>query len=72
MLEPLVEAVVAWFPLRPVKAWVAGFVRKLPPAATLVVFAVPAAVLFPLLSVAVIPAVIAAPPCWVVILLSTV
>jgi hypothetical protein len=47
-LEPLVEAVVAWFPLRPVKAWVAGFVRKLPPAATLVVFAVPAAVLFPL------------------------
>jgi hypothetical protein len=47
-LEPLVEAVVAWFPLRPVKAWVAGFVRKLPPAATLIVFVVPAVVLFPL------------------------
>jgi hypothetical protein len=47
-LEPLVESIVAWFPLRPVKAWVAGFVRKLPPAATLVVFAVPAVVLFPL------------------------
>jgi hypothetical protein len=47
-LEPLVESIVAWFPLRPVKAWVAGFVRKLPPFATLIVFAVPAAVLFPL------------------------
>ena len=47
-LDQLDETIVAWFPLRPVKAWVAGFVRKLPPAATLIVFAVPAVVLFPL------------------------
>ena len=47
-LEPLVESIVAWIPLRAVKAWLAGFIRKLPPAATLIVFLVPAAVLFPL------------------------
>ena len=40
--------VVALIPLRRVKAWVAGIIRKLPPAATLVVFAVPRVVLFPL------------------------
>jgi hypothetical protein len=47
-LQPLVESLVAWLPLRAVKAWVAGFVRKLPPTATLIVFIVPAGLLFPL------------------------
>jgi hypothetical protein len=47
-LEPIVEALVAWIPLRAAKARVAGFVRTLPPAATLIVFAVPVVVLFPL------------------------
>jgi hypothetical protein len=47
-LEPVVERVVAWIPLRAVKAWIAGLIRKLPPAATLIVFVVPVVVLFPL------------------------
>jgi len=47
-LEPIVERLVALIPLRGVKAWVAGTVRKLPPAATLIVFVVPVIVLFPL------------------------
>ena len=47
-LGPIVERFVALLPLRGVKAWVAGTVRKLPPAATLVVFVVPLIVLFPL------------------------
>ena len=47
-LEPIVEWVVAWLPLRAVKARLAGIIRKLPPAATLVVFAVPIVALFPL------------------------
>ena len=47
-LGPLVEWFVALIPLRGVKAWVAGTIRKLPPAATLVVFVVPLIVLFPL------------------------
>jgi hypothetical protein len=47
-LEPVVERIVAWLPLRAVKARVAGVIRKLPPAATLVVFIVPLVVLFPL------------------------
>ena len=46
-LEPIVERIVAWIPLRAVKAAVAGFIQKLPPAATLVVFVVPMAMLFP-------------------------
>ena len=46
-LEPLVEWLVACVPLRAVKARIAGIVRKLPPAASLVVFAVPIAALFP-------------------------
>ena len=33
--------------MRAVKAWIAGTVRKLPPAATLIVFIVPLAMLFP-------------------------
>jgi hypothetical protein len=46
-LQPVVAWVVERIPLRAVKAWVAGTVRKLPPAATLVVFIVPVAALFP-------------------------
>ena len=46
-LEPVVEWIVARIPLRAVKAWIAGTVRKLPPAATLIVFVVPVVVLFP-------------------------
>ena len=47
-LEPIVEWVVALLPLRAVKARLAGIIRKLPPAATLIVFAVPIVALFPL------------------------
>ena len=47
-LEPIVERIVARIPLRALKAWVAGTIRKLPPAATLIVFVVPFIVLFPL------------------------
>jgi hypothetical protein len=47
-LAPLVEALVSWIPLRAVKARIADLIRKLPPAATLIVFALPVAVLFPL------------------------
>jgi hypothetical protein len=47
-LEPIVEWIVARIPLRAVKAWIAGIIRKLPPAATLIVFVVPVATLFPL------------------------
>ena len=46
-LQPVVAWVVARIPFRAVKAWIAGTVRKLPPAATLIVFIVPLAVLFP-------------------------
>ena len=47
-LEPIVEWIVAWLPLRALKVRLAGIIRKLPPAATLVVFVVPIAALFPL------------------------
>ena len=47
-LEPIVEWVVALLPLRAVKARLAGMIRKLPPAATLVVFVVPIVALFPI------------------------
>jgi len=47
-LEPVVAGIVAWLPLRAIKARLAGIIRKLPPAATLVVFVVPVAALFPL------------------------
>jgi hypothetical protein len=46
-LEPIVGQIVARIPLRAVKAWVAGTVRKLPPAASLVIFIAPVAMLFP-------------------------
>ena len=47
-LEPMVERIVALIPLRAVKARLAGLIRKMPPAATLVVFVVPIILLFPL------------------------
>jgi hypothetical protein len=46
-LGPVVERIVAQIPLRAVKTWLAATIRKLPPAATLVVFVVPVAMLFP-------------------------
>ena len=46
-LEPIVEWIVARIPLRAVKVWIAGAIQKLPPIATLVVFVVPVAALFP-------------------------
>ena len=45
MVEP--STFVALIPLRSVKAWVAGTIRMLPPAATLMVFLVPLLLLFP-------------------------
>lgn len=47
-LEPIVEWIVARIPLRALKARLAGTIRKMPPAATLVVFVVPIVLLFPL------------------------
>ena len=47
-LEPIVERIVAWLPLRAVKARLAAAIQKQPPAATLVVFVVPMVTLFPL------------------------
>lgn len=47
-LEPVVERIVALIPLRAVKAWLAGTIRKLPPAAALTVFVVPVILLMPL------------------------
>ena len=45
-LGPVVVRVVARIPLRAVKAWTAGALRKLPPPAALVVFIVPVVALF--------------------------
>ena len=47
-LEPIVERVVARIPLRAFKHWLAGKIGKLSPAVTLIVFVVPAILLFPL------------------------
>jgi len=47
-LEPVVESIVARIPLRAVKAWMGGTIRKLPPAAALIVFIVPLILLTPL------------------------
>jgi len=47
-LEPIVEGCVALLPMRWLKALVAEQVEDLSPPATLMVFAVPAALLFPL------------------------
>ena len=46
-LEPVVEWSVAQIPLRAFKARLAGLVRKMPPAAALIIFIVPVAALFP-------------------------
>ena len=46
-LGPVVVRVVARIPLRAVKVWTAGALRKLPPPAALVVFIVPVVALFP-------------------------
>ena len=47
-LEPVVERVVAWIPLRAFKLWLADQVDMLSPAMTLIVFIVPVIPLFPL------------------------
>jgi hypothetical protein len=47
-LEPIVKRVVARIPLRRFKLWLAGKISTLSPAMTLVVFVVPAVLLFPL------------------------
>ena len=47
-LEPIVEKVVAWIPLRQFKQWLSDRVDSLSPAMTLIVFAVPVIPLFPL------------------------
>ena len=47
-LEPVVEKVVAWIPLRQFKQWLSDRVDALSPAMTLIVFAVPVIPLFPL------------------------
>jgi hypothetical protein len=47
-LEPVVEKIVAWIPLRQFKQWLADRVDALSPAMTLIVFAVPVIPLFPL------------------------
>ena len=47
-LEPIVERVVARIPLRAFKHWLAEKIDALSPAMTLIVFAVPAVLLFPL------------------------
>ena len=47
-LEPVVERVVARIPLRAFKHWLAEKIAALSPALTLIVFVVPAILLFPL------------------------
>ncbi len=47
-LEPVVERIVAWIPLRAFKQWLSERVDTLSPAMTLIVFAVPVIPLFPL------------------------
>ena len=46
-LQPVVAWVVARIPLRAIKAWLREHIARLTPAATLVVFLIPVAVLFP-------------------------
>ena len=47
-LEPVVARIVALIPLRPLKTWLATRIEKLSPALTLIVFAIPGILLFPL------------------------
>lgn len=46
-LAPVVAWIVAWIPLREIKARTAAWIEGLPPAATLIVFVVPVVVLLP-------------------------
>lgn len=47
-LQPVVARVVAWIPLREIKAWIAEKIEHLSPPLTLIVFLIPAVLLFPL------------------------
>ena len=47
-LEPVVARVVAWIPLRAIKAWLSARIATLSPPLTLVVFVVPFLLLLPL------------------------
>jgi hypothetical protein len=47
-LEPIVEWIVARIPLRTIRTYLGRLIRKLPPAAALIVFILPVAALFPL------------------------
>lgn len=47
-LEPIVARIVALIPLRALKRWLAARIEKLSPALTLIVFAIPGILLFPL------------------------
>ena len=47
-LEPIVEKVVAWIPLRQLKQWLSVHIGALSPPMTLIVFIVPVILLFPL------------------------
>src|ERR1043166_4008572 len=47
-LEVVVERIVAFIPLQAAKQWLGNQIEGLSPPATLIVFAVPAAMLFPL------------------------
>jgi len=47
-LEPIVASIVARIPLRALKARIAAWIETIPPAAALIVFVVPAILLFPL------------------------
>lgn len=47
-LEPVVEKIVAWIPLRQFKQWLSERIDALSPAMTLIVFAVPVIPLLPL------------------------
>lgn len=47
-LQPVVARVVAWIPLREIKAWIADKIQHLSPPLTLIVFLIPVVLLFPL------------------------
>src|ERR1044071_860818 len=47
-LEPVVAAIIALIPLRALKRRLSTWVKTIPPAAALIVFVVPAILLFPL------------------------
>ena len=47
-LQPVVARVVAWIPLREIKAWIADRIAHLSPPLTLIVFLIPVVLLFPL------------------------